>query len=207
VIVAIVLFGVLGVVTFWGFAMRRNNWDREVAREVAHRAKHIRRTAWMDYARERHFQLWRARAGPTYVLRATREDIPLVIDVYLSEAIPSVRIRARAPKPQARALKAWRSDAGGPPPEDDAQDELSPEPPPVSPTRDAAFDEAYRVKGNGADVRSVLDERVRRALLAVPSVTCFEYDRGDVRLEWTGGDPSFADAGIEAVIAACSATA
>jgi hypothetical protein len=194
VILALALLAALVVVTLFGFSARKNNWDREVARENAHRLKHARRTAWMDYARDRHFQLWRARAGPTYVLRATREEVRLVVDVYLSEAIPSVRIRARALEPQPLALKAWRPDVAG-----DLAELVVGERPPIG---DPEFDEAYRVKA-GDDARAVLDERVRRALLAVPKVTCFEYDRGDVRLEWTGGDPGTADAAIEAVVAAC----
>jgi hypothetical protein len=195
VTLVLALIAVLVVVTLFGFTARRNNWDREVARENAHRLKHVRRTQWMDYARDRHFQLWRARAGPTYVLRATREDVRLVVDVYLSEAIPSVRIRARALEPRPLALKAWRPEVAG-----ELAEVVVGERPPIG---DPEFDEAYRVKVGDESAREVLGERVRRALLAVPKVTCFEYDRGDVRLEWTGGDPGTADAAIEAVVAAC----
>jgi hypothetical protein len=198
VILAVILFAVLVVATIFGFVGRQNNWDREVARENQHRLKHVRRTAWMDYARDRHFQLWRARTGPTYVLRATREEVPLVVDVFLSEAIPSVRIRARALEPQPLAVKAWRPEVAG-----EIAEVVRGERPPLG---DAEFDGAYRVKGEDQSALAVLDERVRRALLAVPKVTCFEYDRGDVRLEWTGGDPGSADAAIEAVVAACRAT-
>ena len=43
---------------------------------------------------------------------------------------------------------------------------------------------------------------MRDALLAVPNVTCFEYDQGEVRLEWHA-DVKAADAAIAAVVAAC----
>ena len=192
---AYALFGILLAITVWAFVLRTDKATRVRDREDARAVRHKRRTAWIRYARARHLQLWRARAGPTYVLRGTRDQVGLVIDVFLSDTPATAIIRARALDPRPLAVRAWRPEVAG-----DVAELVTGERPPIG---DAPFDEAYRVKSAADDVRLVLDDRVRGALLAVPNVTCFEYDQGDVRLEWQGADAGVADAAIDAVLAAC----
>jgi hypothetical protein len=196
-IFAYVLFALLAAVTVYAYGMRTDQATHMRDREDAHRAKHGRRTAWIKYARERHYQLWRARAGATYVLRGTHDEVPVVLDVYLSETPTQAMVRARAVDPRPFEVRAWRPEIAI------TGEASSPPEGPRSPLGVAEFDEAYQVKTETRDALTVLDERVRRALLEMPGVTCFEYARGEVRLEWTGAEPGQVDRAIEVVVAAC----